>query len=326
MVGEDLSIPDKYRFGFLKAFHYPLDEPTAAMSSRYPMLLSWPKRLYHYTSLAGLRGIVESRGIWASHCRYMNDTREVQHGIDVAIDVLLRVKRKKRYFALAEAIEIAVENLKDQAKLDYYIACFSNVDDSLDQWRAYCADGGVSIEFDLTKRNPFFAMPIFGLSNVIYDERRKRECVLWYLRRYRLEFLKDVTHYKGVVPEDFQKEYARFLALNIEGICVTFKSSAFVNEFETRLLIHGTRDRDFSKRSFRSNRHFIVPYYSTSDLVNKDRSGSQIAPELLPISKVTIAPSEHQQAVAASVDDYLHAMGYEDIQVRLSTVPYRRSS
>jgi hypothetical protein len=39
--------------------------------------------LYHYTGIAGLMGIVDSRAIWASHAYYLNDSKEILHAVDV---------------------------------------------------------------------------------------------------------------------------------------------------------------------------------------------------------------------------------------------------
>src|SRR5215472_6382632 len=39
-----------------------------------------PQRtLYHYTSLTGLKGIVEQRNFWVSDIRYLNDSEELRH-------------------------------------------------------------------------------------------------------------------------------------------------------------------------------------------------------------------------------------------------------
>ncbi len=41
------------------------------------------ERLYHYSSFNGLLGIVESRSLWASDIRYMNDSAELKHTADL---------------------------------------------------------------------------------------------------------------------------------------------------------------------------------------------------------------------------------------------------
>src|SRR4051794_37392114 len=38
-----------------------------------------PKRLYHYTTLAGLMGIVSDSTLWASDARFLNDSSELSY-------------------------------------------------------------------------------------------------------------------------------------------------------------------------------------------------------------------------------------------------------
>jgi hypothetical protein len=41
------------------------------------------KTLYHYTSLEGLLGIIESKSIWATNVLYLNDASELNYSIDL---------------------------------------------------------------------------------------------------------------------------------------------------------------------------------------------------------------------------------------------------
>jgi hypothetical protein len=59
-----------------------------------PVLSAWradsmddhpvPPLLYHYTDATGLLGIVQSRAIWATHIRYLNDAQEFDYAADLA--------------------------------------------------------------------------------------------------------------------------------------------------------------------------------------------------------------------------------------------------
>src|SRR5215510_11561751 len=40
--------------------------------------------LFHYTSLDGLKGVVENHDLWLTHARYSNDEREITLGLDIA--------------------------------------------------------------------------------------------------------------------------------------------------------------------------------------------------------------------------------------------------
>ena len=52
--------------------------------------------LYHYTSLEGLRGIVDSRTLWATDIRYLNDAQELHHfGQLVIAEIDARMEREK---------------------------------------------------------------------------------------------------------------------------------------------------------------------------------------------------------------------------------------
>jgi hypothetical protein len=43
--------------------------------------LSHPDSLTHYTDLRGMMGIIESKQIWASNVSFLNDRRELLHGL-----------------------------------------------------------------------------------------------------------------------------------------------------------------------------------------------------------------------------------------------------
>jgi hypothetical protein len=52
--------------------------------------------LYHYTDEIGLRGIISSGCMWATHYKFLNDLSERQHGFAIfcrAIDDLIQENR-----------------------------------------------------------------------------------------------------------------------------------------------------------------------------------------------------------------------------------------
>ena len=65
--------------------------------------------LMHYTTASGLRGIVSSRILWASHVSFMNDTEEVQGFIDRVLPEILRPEFE-RYVAESEHLGAYVQN------------------------------------------------------------------------------------------------------------------------------------------------------------------------------------------------------------------------
>lgn len=39
-------------------------------------------KIYHYTDLNGLKGIIESGSLWATHFSFLNDSNELTHGMN----------------------------------------------------------------------------------------------------------------------------------------------------------------------------------------------------------------------------------------------------
>jgi hypothetical protein len=58
---------------------------TRALSPRAPR-----ETLYHYTSLSGLLGIIDGSELRASDIRYMNDSAELRHMLDLINQARLR--------------------------------------------------------------------------------------------------------------------------------------------------------------------------------------------------------------------------------------------
>lgn len=115
--------------------------------------------LYHYTNVAGLRGILESGTVWFTDFRHMNDPSEITHGIEISHDVIRDIKTgadgRVGLFLDCLADMMRLENFS--RALEYFIGSFSRARDDLGQWRAYGDNGrGVAIGF---------APHLFGVEN-----------------------------------------------------------------------------------------------------------------------------------------------------------------
>ena len=44
-----------------------------------------PELLYQYTDITALKGIVKDQVLWATHFRYLNDKRELDYGLRLAV-------------------------------------------------------------------------------------------------------------------------------------------------------------------------------------------------------------------------------------------------
>lgn len=133
------------------------------------------KELMHYTSAAGLYGIVTSKTLWASHTSFLNDAEEVVGFLDRRLPMILKPEIERH---VAESVELTIQaekasqqgcDLLDQRwrrfsegfkeaqekTQDHYVTSFCTASDDwvsqnglLSQWRGYGPDGGYAIVFD----------------------------------------------------------------------------------------------------------------------------------------------------------------------------------
>ena len=86
---------------------------------------------YHYTNFDGFWKIIENDGMLATQALFSNDSQELRKGQDL-------VEKK-----------VSIGDKKQKIDVDGYIICFCKQDDKLSQWRGYCRNGGVSLEFEI---------------------------------------------------------------------------------------------------------------------------------------------------------------------------------
>lgn len=117
-------------------------------ASIVPEIIS-QESIYHYTSIAGLKGILSNKKIWFTHIDYMNDREEVIAGAEQ----LRRIGVGHYSGKYREIINEEVEKIRTQDHKTY-IACFSMKRDELAMWNYYTKDvynQGYNIGFDYRK-------------------------------------------------------------------------------------------------------------------------------------------------------------------------------
>lgn len=207
--------------------------------------------LYHYTDAAGLLGILSKQTIWATGVEYLNDAEEVLYARDQLRSALadrleklpapLRPSSSNTDERRAHRLRQIIQHLD---RLDYgfglYVACFSEVRDSLSQWRAY---GGYAVGFrrvalhDLAADLEKAGNRASHSPNVVCQLRRVRYGVDG---RVRAEFAQEAAELDdaggGVGPA------LRGIAqLRKDGLplLATVKQPSFADESEWRLLASG---------------------------------------------------------------------------------------
>src|SRR5579884_3174300 len=140
--------------------------------------------LFHYTGAPAVRGILQSRSIWASGAQYMNDWMEVVYGYDIIMTGLREMVEKRKLAKRSRAVFTDVLSLMespDSPFIDAYFVAFCEKGNLLSQWRAYAGTQGFAIEFDplvidgqltLTTKAPARNL---RLAKVEYDPARQQK-------------------------------------------------------------------------------------------------------------------------------------------------------
>lgn len=177
------------------------------------------ERLYHYTTWEGLVGILRSKTLWATHCRFLNDYSEITLFRDKLVSLLIPHVREvyeeklrrtshiqprlSQEGGLDQSVQHDTELLVDTQyratgdEIYIFSLCGQHGDSYLDrngllsQWRGYGAGGGYALVFNTQrleeileierKRFGYLAM---NLCDVVYshDEGKLREELEPYLR------------------------------------------------------------------------------------------------------------------------------------------------
>lgn len=173
--------------------------------------------LYHYTSLPTLFKILEKDYLWASGTRFSNDSSE-------------------------ELLSSNTLFQDESSARDNFIICFSGKQDLLSQWRGYCFNGGVSIEFDFRKPADY------SILHADYETSQKYELAqnVPFKVRYidESELLKPENLLAKQIAEDSAgKKFAPWVA---GDIIPYLKDQTFFEEAEWRLLF-GNRNGSLAK-------------------------------------------------------------------------------
>lgn len=264
------------------------------------------KKIYHYTDLNGLKGIIENHSLWATNMYFLNDAAEMHHGISAFENALKYLGDELNEHSIRMLHNALDGQRQHQARHNYNIS-FCQHSDLLSQWRGYAGAQGVSLEFDSEELKKSLA---FGNSRVISHE------VFYTDPESTLEAKAEIVDF--VKSEAFTKnnnslfyEFANFSNL-FNGILPFFKHRSFSEESEYRIVIQPESRSD--DLLFRINQHGIIPYLNISVKEGTKR---------LPLKCVKIGPCKNKDFVAQGIEFLLNCNGYKDTLYSFTEAPFR---
>lgn len=135
--------------------------------------------IYHYTTVDGAMGILESEAIYASDVTFLNDSLEVKYGFGLVKSfVQHRIDNAKRAVT-RNALSRLLRNFEQTPIV--FAACFCMDQDLLSQWRGYGRHQGVSIG---VKTQSLLSKSEFDTYRVIYSPTSQNALIDKFIAEY----------------------------------------------------------------------------------------------------------------------------------------------
>ena len=272
-------------------------------------------RLFHYTNLDGLRGIISDRALWFSHIRTLNDPLEIEYGIRILADEINASIEDESGEDARAFLRKLLQNVKGiTTKVhDVFVACFCQSGNLLSQWRTYAdKGGGYCLGFQFSERTELAPAggshdqrKLIFLRRVIYCERTQRALVQKYLNSV-IQAAKIVFRDElGSVSEDDRAGvHAQIMAMQASNILLDmvfcFKHNAFEEELEWRLVRATMTGHEPEGVKFRAAGPELVPYRSMQlfDVEENDALD-------FPLRAINFGPSLDPERTRSGIDLYM---------------------
>jgi Protein of unknown function (DUF2971) len=209
-----------------------------------------PETLYHYCSFKSFLGIVNNSELWASDFRFMNDSRDFRHGIDV-----FRKVTSSENIADSASLQLLTRKILQLVEAEdscVYVASLSARSDDNSQWSRYAHENGVAIGFNRLRLERLFQDAFFDFGRVEYNLKRQADVIGDFVNRFfKLYGAATLT------SEDINRISLARLS-NLVPFIATCKDPAFVTECEWRASAFTVASA--SRERFRATTQGLVPY------------------------------------------------------------------
>ena len=282
-----------------------------------------PRRIYHYTTAAAFKMIIESQELWLSDYRFLNDSSEVTHGLNL-VEAVLATRSPTMTPAVSKLFSAMLSrDAENQPRV--CVACFSLERDSLTQWKGY-GDRALGVCFGV---DPVLFVTAAGgvhasrFSPVIYRDDLKYHLLQSFVHDWsRLAALDsdDESVPKGL--------YEKIVRLYLFELIAMLKDSAFKDEREVRLIYidHAKSFADVplqvAATRYRCSGALVVPFTTTKDVAALPHAQPKLRSRI-DITDVVVGPHPLKDLATVGLREFLLAHGYVDVTVDASAVPFR---
>jgi Protein of unknown function (DUF2971) len=284
--------------------------------------------LFHYTGAAAIRGILQSRRLWASGAQYMNDWMEVVYGYDIIMTGLRELVEKRKLAERSRAVFGDVLQLMespDSPFIDAYFVAFCEKGNLLSQWRAYAGTQGFAIEFDplaikgkltLTTTAPARNL---RLAKVEYDPKKQAKNF-----RELIDELSETIEATDLPREDGKATLVEFTRTVLSSWAATVKHPGFEEEQEWRVIFQPLIT---AEEKYLSTSEFVVrlegPEFVTHVEFMPDTEVLGKRGHLLPIQSIICGPNVSLRSTMRALEILLRNNGYDGVKIKRSEIPAR---
>lgn len=279
-----------------------------------------PYELHHYTNNAGLVGIVEKQGFYASPTFSLNDPKELHYGLEVieqaCLDLTFGQVASQMELRIAKAIidnEMMKTKRYPSSMPTVILTSFSESYDNLSQWRSYSDDGNgfvvtinpQAIDFNSQAIKAFNGSWVF--CKCIYNLETQKS--------YVIDYIKKVASYISSYENNFTDTIiSNYTLISLWDLASSFKHEAYADEKEWRVRTSiGASDANL-----------LLSYYQSGKTIKASKLLSIQDREV--IKRITLGPKNIPESAALGVQVLLAHSGLKNknvIQTLVSKAPYR---
>jgi hypothetical protein len=274
------------------------------------------KEIWHYTNADSLIAILSTGKIFSTQVSCLNDSLEQRYFGDLVhagVRTLIASNQNPVLQVMLRAADLAL-SVRDFSSAWHFVACFSEVEDDLGQWRGY--GGGqcgyaIGFDFDALVKTVELRRPGSLVLPMCYDTAKHQFLVDDVLKNAETYFLAGAQKFKDT--ERWANEFLAAFSWELDIYACMIKHPKFASENERRI-VTGFRVGEAPLLEFRQKRTLLARHLPI-DLRSETN--------LLPITRVYVGPGPAQRVSQVSVGDLLIKCGYKGIPVNISSVPYR---
>lgn len=274
--------------------------------------------VYHYTTFAGLSGILESQRLWLTDYRYLNDSSEIDHArkevLKVMHDVLPTLSSKKPWLMFYYIFRTFPQIHH------FYIFSTCERCDYLPAWRAYADNGAgfaIAFEKDFFEPSPEPNNRCCSSAKVHYNINDLED----YIRN-----LFNTVDTQSVSNEEELQTAFSCLATYLIGIYPWIKHNAYEEEIEYRILeVEEDQDKCFSRNCIVPKENKIWSPDKKTEIPFVNSIPRIITPKFSTnqIKEIWIGPRCKQKHAESVVKKMLETYDYDKTEIKFSVIPYR---